>query len=203
MSDPSEPMHWTRRLGMHGVPPLVYSMMERRLDGRPEFDELRRIANTEEKPSTITIYGPNGNGKTHMGTLLFAFIFWRMLMTAKEQKKELNGYTPDALWTSANKMSLRMKNFGRDHFNLEDEMKQFVWPSILMIDDLYAEGASEYDNRILVDMMEQRINEFRTTIITTNMTIQDIEQKFSPRLADRLRGGEVVRFTGTSHRGLK
>lgn len=187
---------------MQGVPPLVYTMIEKKLEGRPEFDELMRIANAPEKPGTITIYGPNGNGKTHMGTLLFAFIVWRVKKTAQEQGRD-NGYTSSSLWTSANKIGLRMKNFGRDHFDLEQEMKVFTDPVILMIDDLYAEGASEYDNRILVDLLEQRINDYKTTIITTNMTIQDIEQKYSPRLADRLRGGEIVRFTGVSHRGIK
>lgn len=200
-----------------GVPPIYASMALSRLTGRPEFDAVARCAvpraiedNVRKEnwlPPLVVIYGENGNGKTHMGTWLFS---QRMAQAhaafnarLKSATLAVGEFPPTGMWVQANRITSALKAFSRGAFDFEREMSQYTMPAVLMIDDLFADGASDYDAANLTELIERRMSAARATIITSNKGPIDIGEAYSRRLADRLSDGEVVRFTGTSHRGAR
>lgn len=181
------------------MPRQIVDMAESPLTGEPEYDAVRALSKQNKK--LVTLYGPNGNGKTHMGSWLFSM--WYAGAMYYWSQDTVGRWQPSALWTKANQISAALKNFSRGGFDFQREFELFARPYILMIDDLYAEGASDFDNTNLVELIETRLQHKRRTIITTNLSLVDIAERFSPRLADRMRGGEIVRFNGLSHRGME
>jgi DNA replication protein DnaC len=65
--------------------------------------------------------------------------------------------------------------------------------AILVLDELGAESLNEYSTAILNDLLSHRYdNDALATIITTNLTPDALEQRYGPRMMDRLSGEEGV-----------
>ena len=75
---------------------------------------------------------------------------------------------------------------------------------ILLIDDVGTEPyeVKEYGNVYLpfTELLEQRYNRNLTTIITTNLTIADINAKYGARIADRVNEFHTLVFRRESYR---
>lgn len=158
-------------------------------------------------PALVVLYGENGNGKSHMGTWLFsqrmaaAHAGFNARLAAGELRDR--EFPPTGLWVQANRITAALKAFSRGGFDYERDIAEYTRPEVLLIDDLFADGATDYDAANLTEVVDRRLSSGKTTIITSNKGPIDIGEVYSRRLADRLAGGEVVRFTGISHRGSR
>lgn len=75
---------------------------------------------------------------------------------------------------------------------------------LLVIDDLGAEMATQFTKSVLYNLINTRILKNRPTIINTNLTMKQIEEKYSPRISSRLIGNyEGQRFLGNDIRQQK
>ena len=76
---------------------------------------------------------------------------------------------------------------------------------ILLIDDVGTEATEvkNYGNILLPipDLIDRRDREGLTTIITSNLDLSEIEQKYGPRTADRINGYEKIIYNKDSYRG--
>lgn len=190
---------WRTSLIWSGMPPAVATLALAGLTDRPEFERILQIADSKFLPAwTFTMHGSNGNGKTHMASYLFSNIYARYYFATARSERMVH-----VLWTEANRITAALKDFRRGDFQYDHEMQVYTLPHLLLIDDLFADGASEFDVRNLVEVIDRRISAKRFTIITTNISPMQIHEQYSPRLADRMRGGEVIAFTGASHRGMR
>lgn len=209
---------WRSALIWYGVPSLYAGMALTRLHGRPEFDQVAAFAVPQERivgvlrdsrwqPDLVILYGENGNGKSHMGTWLFSQRIAAALASFNTRMKagtlDVGEFPPSGLWVQANRITAALKAFSRGGFDYERELAEYTRPAVLMVDDLFADGASDYDAANLTELIDRRLSAGKATIITSNKGPIDIGEAYSRRLADRLAGGEVVRFTGKSHRGVK
>jgi len=68
----------------------------------------------------------------------------------------------------------------------KDAIDKYTKYSVLIIDDLGAEKESEWTIQTFYYILNKRLNDLRPTIITTNLTINEIELKMNPRIASRL-----------------
>ncbi len=72
---------------------------------------------------------------------------------------------------------------------------------LLIIDDLGTEYAFGYPQSQLFDILESRMLAGKRTVISTNMDLQDLNQKYSPRLVSRVMGNyEIFVFRGNDLR---
>lgn len=172
------------------------------LEGLPEFDEIIALGMMLPDPGTVMyIYGPNGNGKTHMATWLFGQ--WLALLQAVwHRDKPAKEFPPQGVWISGYDLTQRLKNYSRENFDAQREFQEFTRRQlkVLLIDDVFADRATETDVANIAELVEQRRTRELATIMTGNHSQLDIEQRYSVRLTERVLEGRMVRFTGKSHR---
>ncbi len=72
---------------------------------------------------------------------------------------------------------------------------------LLIIDDLGTEYAFGYPQSQLFDILETRMLSGKRTVISTNMDLEELNQKYSPRLVSRILGNyEIFVFRGNDLR---
>jgi len=70
----------------------------------------------------------------------------------------------------------------------------------IVFDDLGSYRATPFVHETLLAILATRYDNFRKTIITSNVSLADIERWLDPRLADRLREGLVMNSGEKSRR---
>ncbi len=75
---------------------------------------------------------------------------------------------------------------------------------LLIIDDLGTELAGQFVTTALYSLVNDRLLESKPTIISTNLTVDDLSNRYSPQIASRLRGSyRRVAFVGDDIRLIK
>lgn len=144
------------------------------------------------KPNSdsILMIGKTGLGKTHLS-----------LAIAQEISK--NGYS--ALYASAPDLfrKLQEEYFGRGEQGV-DTMKTLLDADLVIIDDLGAEIDNQFTMTSLYNIVNTRINYNKPVIISTNLTLKEIEQRYSERIASRLATiYKCLKFVGKDIRLIK
>ena len=75
---------------------------------------------------------------------------------------------------------------------------------LLIVDDLGTEMAGQFVTSALYTLINDRLLERKPTIISTNLTVEDLTRRYSPQIVSRLRGSYVrVPFLGDDIRVKK
>lgn len=138
----------------------------------------------------LLMCGKTGLGKTHLS-----------LAIAGEAIKK--GY--NVLYNSAQNI---FNTIQREHFSRSGDTGQYeslvLESDLLVIDDLGAEFATQFTNSILYNIINTRINLQLPTIISTNLTLAEIEDRYSDRISSRFIGEyTALGFAGKDVRQLK
>lgn len=139
---------------------------------------------------SILMIGKTGLGKTHLS-----------LAIAQEISK--SGYS--ALYASAPDLfrKLQEEYFGRGEQGT-DTMKTLLEADLVIIDDLGAEIDNQFTMTSLYNIVNTRINYGKPVIISTNLSLKEIEQRYSERIASRLATiYKCLKFAGKDIRLLK
>jgi len=124
----------------------------------------------------LFLYGPNGTGKTHLAVAL---------MCGLSLKGELNWYFIKSPYLL---MSIR-EAFRNDFSGSESKLiDRFVDYDYLVIDELGVEKVTDWSLQTLYLIIDGRSDRLRSTIITSNLSLQGIENNLDPRLASRIVG---------------
>lgn len=96
----------------------------------------------------------------------------------------------------------------KDHFRPDEdsarEVAELYNSTLLIIDDLGTELTGAFTISALYALLNDRLLNGKPTIISTNLNIHEIHQRYSPQIASRLEGGyKVLRFVGQDIRVLK
>jgi len=192
---------WPTTLLRSGVPRKALNFCGDVLTGRDEYVSVIDLGAVypDTVPPVVYLTGSNGNGKTHMGTWLFAR--W-LLILAIRWLDNRSGWEPLGRWTTGMALSQSLKNFSQDGFDVQRAFGELTRKQLrlLMIDDVFADKATETDIANIAELVERRKNAGLMTILTGNKTVVDVEREYSIRLAERLLDGRVIRFAGKSHR---
>ncbi len=138
------------------------------------FKMLREYAikfNPRESEN-ILLTGGTGLGKTHLSLAVF---------------KELVLKEYDVLYFSSFNLFSKIEN---EHFNLHTNStyENVLNCDLLIIDDLGSEFASPYCQSVFYNIVNTRILSGKPTIINTNLSMSEIESKYSARVSSRLIG---------------
>ena len=90
------------------------------------------------------------------------------------------------------------------HLKAMTQAEKFESCDLLIIDDLGTEMPGQFVTAALYGLLNQRLMEGKAMIITTNLTVEETAQRYSPQIASRLQG-EFSRlpFLGNDIRVLK
>ena len=145
-------------------------------------------ANSFSKNSpSIIMMGKTGLGKTHLS-----------LSIAKETIKGGFG----VIYAPAQKL---VSSLEREHFSFsgsDSVLRKYTDCDLLIIDDLGAEFPSQFTTAAIGNLINERLYENRPTIISTNLSVKELTERYSERTASRIFGeykrllfvGEDIRF---------
>jgi len=119
----------------------------------------------------VLMIGDTGLGKTHLS-----------LAIANEVLKKGFSVIYDSSINILHKIEL--EHFGRDKVN--DTLSLVNNSDLLIIDDLGTEFESPFYLSTIYNIINTRINMSKSTIINTNLSLKDIETRYSKRISSRL-----------------
>lgn len=82
-------------------------------------------------------------------------------------------------------MALEKERFQQDGAGTGEQLKAC---DLLILDDLGTEFPSGYVNAALYDIVNSRMLAAKPTIISTNLSLKELEERYSPRFASRIAG---------------
>ena len=142
---------------------------------------------SEESPN-ICMFGSTGLGKTHLSLAIAAEVIAKGYGV-------VYGSCPNLL------SRLEREKFGRSNENTEESLLDC---DLLILDDLGAEFSTQFTVSAIYNIINTRLLKRLPTIISTNLGIEGIQQKYTERVASRLIGEyTLLRFTGKDVRQLK
>lgn len=79
-------------------------------------------------------------------------------------------------------------------------MSKYIGHCVLVLDDVGAEKPSDYVRECWYHIVETRYSRMKPTIITSNLTLEQIADTYGDRIASRIASGFVMNFRGGDHR---
>lgn len=152
---------------------------------------LRHFAEnfSDDTSRSYLLVGGTGLGKTHLSTAVAKTVIDR-------------GY--DVLYVTSVGMigDFEAKRFGNGES--ERSTARYYDAQLLIIDDFGTEVVNQFTVSCMYDVINARINNRKSTIINTNLSHKEMEQKYGERIASRLFGEyNPIRFTGVDIRRQK
>lgn len=119
--------------------------------------------------------GGTGLGKTHLSLAIAGRVLEK-------------GY--GVIYASAQSLAvaLERERFLRGEDGTESTHDKLVTCDLLILDDLGTEVSSDYVNASLYDVINQRMLAQKPTIISTNLTMAQLEDRYTQRFASRVAG---------------
>lgn len=156
---------------------------------RPSDDEWARnfckINEAHNKGAILAIIGPRGTGKTRL---------------AAEAIREVG---ESARYATAMNIFLRVReSYGKSATESElDIVKELSRCPLLVIDEIQERGNSQWEDRILTHIIDNRYSNLRCTVIIANMTSGKLIENVGPSIADRMNeAGGIIELKGASRR---
>ena len=155
------------------------------------FDVCRKYAETFSPDSGNLLF----NGGTGLGKTLLSACIARAV-TEK-------GYS--VAYESAPHLFAKLeKNRFRPDENSAQLAEELSACDLLIIDDLGTEIPGAFVTSSLYTLVNDRLMAGKPTVISTNLTISEIRERYSPQIASRLQGMyQLLPFVGTDIRVLK
>ena len=150
--------------------------------------------NLKDSREGIFLTGGRGIGKTHLAAALM-----REAALAVKPVKYLDAYRIDLkrlpLFVSVPELLLEIRDtYNGNGVSEKEVIDRYSWVHVLVLDDLGVEKPSEWVLQTLYIILDRRYRENLRTIITSNLGIEEIEEKLDDRIASRIAGMCKVRI---------
>lgn len=150
-------------------------------DNIKKFNGLR----TTEEP--VFIWGEqSGNGKTHLAIALLKTMLWR-------------GYDIEYI-TAPMLMVLLRGSFSNDNSSEISIINEYTNVDALLIDDIGVEKNTDYCMQCWYTIINNRYNDCKPTIFTSNYSLKILSEKLGNRIISRIASGRVIKITGKDYR---
>ena len=137
---------------------------------------------------SILLRGKTGLGKTHLSLSIASVVIEK-------------GYS--VVYGSAPDLFRRIE---KEHFsNSGDDsvIEALENADLLILDDIGAEFESKFYNSVFYNILNNRLNASLPTIISTNLDLSEIKERYGDRITSRLLTMESLIFVGSDIRILK
>jgi|SRR5271166_1186451 len=145
-------------------------------DWRASPESQKKVNEWLKKPSNFLVYlGNRGVGKTYF---LCALIWWLW-----EKGDEVFAIRSHDYFNHIQQDISEGKNQFNQNIKLSDQ-------AFLIIDDLGATTNTDWQQKMIGDLLDQRYNSRIPTVVTSNLSLKDMEKGLGFRTADRLSASE-------------
>lgn len=143
-----------------------------------------------KKPANLLLFGAPGLGKTFLSAAI-----------AREVSAEGWSVVYD---TAAHIFErFEMQKFGRED-GAESDVERILNCDLLILDDLGTEMTTAFVQSALYQIINTRLMEKKSTILSTNLMPGEIARRYSPQIASRIEGEyQLLPFFGEDIRKLK
>ena len=142
------------------------------------------------KPANLLLFGAPGLGKTFLSAAI-----------AREVSDE--GYS--VVYDTAGHIFERFETqkFGREE-SADGDVERILGCDLLILDDLGTEMTTAFVQSALYQIINTRLMEKKSTILSTNLMPGEIARRYSPQIASRIEGEyQLLPFFGEDIRKLK
>ncbi len=145
-----------------------------------------------ENSGNVLLCGPSGLGKTHMAASIANEVMSKGYLVIYKSSYKLFQFLEDY-------------KFGRVDRNIYSVVYDAIYDAdLLVIDDFGTEFITSYTQSVLFDLLSTRIASDKSTVISTNLTLDNILEIYQERIMSRLKNEfNVLRFAGEDIRALK
>lgn len=173
-----------------------YSKIPKKENAKSPYEQMSGVLanckkyaeNFSTESRSLLFQGGPGLGKTHLS-----------LAIAKSAIDK--GY--GVIYVSAPAMLLKLENerFGRRDTSKNDTEQLIMNCDLLIIDDLGTEFATNFTVSAIYNIINTRMITSKPTIISTNLSVKELQEKYNERTASRIIGMlRRVEFVGTDIR---
>ncbi len=139
------------------------------------------------------IKGSVGVGKSHMAVALMRSYLATIKPAYDEHRKEYYLHDDELIqpiFIEVPELLLRIRDTYSDNHNEteKDIVDYFTRTPYLVLDDLGVEKASDFSTLMLYLIINRRCTQHKTTIITSNLTLEEIKERLSDRIYSRIKG---------------
>ncbi len=157
---------------------------------RHAYGVLRSFAENFDSSTSDSwlLLGDTGLGKTHLSTSIAVKVIER-------------GY--DVVYET---MQTMMDDFSENQFRggSADLVQKYHEADLLIIDDMGSELTNQFTVSVLYNLINQRANKSRSTVISTNLSQKELRERYADRITSRLFGMyKPLLFSGTDIRRQK
>lgn len=150
-------------------------------------EQVKEICRTFPSKS-ILLSGKTGCGKTHLA-----------VATLRDMvRRDAIQYT--AIFTTTPELLLDIRSCYSSNGDEKDLVEKYSTPAILILDDLGADKATEWAISTLYLIIDRRNKDMKETLITTNLTMEGIENQYGARIASRLSDMVIVEIKMPDYR---
>lgn len=149
----------------------------------------------------VALLGTRGTGKTRMAAEITRAGFF------SKNHPEWNGHGAVSGKTSMYRRTLDLFLDLRDAAGSKTNSEKRVLselekPGLLVMDEFHERGGSDWENRIVSNLIDKRYSAGRPTIIIANYSIAEMSAAIGPSVADRMReNGKAIVCDWESYRG--
>lgn len=154
------------------------------------FDYCKEYAETFDSDAySLLFYGETGLGKTHLSLAIAGELISKGYYVMYDSTQNI------------------MNQLEREHFSRntgDDYEKMLLECDLLILDDLGSEFSTQFTLAAFYNIINTRLLKNKQTIISTNLELQGIENKYTKRIASRIVGEyELLHFIGNDIRQQK
>ena len=98
----------------------------------------------------------------------------------------------------------KFARYGEESCQAEADTRRYLTCDLLILDDLGSEFTSPFVQAALYELINTRLIEGKRTVISSNLNLEGVRQRYSPQVASRLEGEYLLMaFFGQDIRLLK
>ena len=166
----------------------VYGESEKPIMERVYKECLKYVDNFKKNSDSLLFIGSTGLGKTMLSSAIAKGVISKGFNVAYDS------------------ISNFLRKIENEHFGRSSEstMDLLLSADLVILDDLGSEFQSPFNNSSLYDIINTRINYGLPTIISTNYSHKELNEKYNERIISRLFGMYIpVKFVGKDVRQIK
>jgi DNA replication protein DnaC len=193
--------HWQKTLSVACIPERFldrtlenYGLTNEGQHKAHEFSKVYAESFKGVKTGRCAIFsGERGTGKTHLAIGIAQHV--------------MRNYGKTAVFVTVQRLIRAVRDTWRKGSTMSesDVVAMFTSPDLLILDEIGVQAGSENEKHILFDVLNERYEQRKSTLLLTNLTVEECKIFLGERVFDRLRedGGEVIPFDWASERGAK
>lgn len=164
-----------------------YDLMRKNLEYLKDYAENFDVKSSQ----SVLMMGATGLGKTHLSSAV---------------AREVIGKGNDVFYTGAIDLfsQFEIQKFKSYNNEPNELIERYFECDLLIIDDLGTEMINQFSVSTLYNLLNDRLSRKKPTIVSTNLSQDDIKNKYTDRITSRLFGEyKILFFAGTDIRAQK